>query len=316
TRRLLAAGTVLALATGMVVAAMQAGEPVCTDTECTVTVTLPRPSPIVFPSPYPVPGPTVTVTETVTVAPDGRQLVWSDEFDGDTLDSRIWGARREGRDGNQFASCDVPETARVAAGHLLLIARRETATCAGGTRQWTTGAVYSDGRMLLPPEGALEIRALIPVSSPQHVGIWVAAWTRASSGWGEMDLFESGGGAARWDRIIHAVHHDYNATGYGNRWVERISGPHAPGWHVYRLERGKGSARWYVDGQQVWQVDPGTTRWLAKAVGGVPHWLRLSFQPPGPSLSRWYGDPAANPQLDEAGESVVARVDYVRVWSS
>jgi len=76
-------------------------------------------------------------------APPGYRLVWSDEFNGSSLDSSRWNVRD---DQNYGASLDVDQCYRagntsVAGGELLLQVRRQTVAC-GGTNPDTGDHTY------------------------------------------------------------------------------------------------------------------------------------------------------------------------------
>ena len=133
--------------------------------------------------------------------PAGYNLVWSDEFDGTTLDTNKWtcqvGRGKPTGWGNKEWEYYAAANVTVSAGICVNEARKET-----GAGPWvdTTGHNYTAGRMITDKKvmfkyGYLEVR----LKTPKGNGLWPAFWTLGTSiddtsiGWpkcGEMELYE------------------------------------------------------------------------------------------------------------------------------
>ncbi len=183
----------------------------------------------------------------------GCQLVWSDEFDGNSLDLSKW-EHQTGNGcainlcgwGNNELQIYSPANTTVADGALTITARQEM----GGTI--TSSRIRSLGRGDFT-YGRFEMRAKLPETQ----GMWPAFWMLSSNPsvygvWaasGEIDIMESLGNEP--ERIYGTIH-------YGGTFPENtFSGEEtllAPGtatdWHTYAVEWEEGEIRWYVDGQQ------------------------------------------------------------------
>lgn len=180
-------------------------------------------------------------------APAGYELTWSDEFDVDgPPDPKNWSYER-GFVRNHELQWYQPDNARVAAGLLVIEARREriaNPNYQAGSSDWKlnrANAEYSSASLLTAglhawQYGRLEMRARIPTSS----GMWPAWWTLGQNGeWpsnGEVDIMEFYRG-----NLLANV-----ACGTATRWVAKWNSFTKPiaslgaDWpskfHVWRME--------------------------------------------------------------------------------
>ena len=194
---------------------------------------------------------TIALIGSVSPANAALSLAWSDEFDGDSLDTGNWtidigdGCPDLCGWGNNELEYYRAQNVAVTGGNLILTARRES--YAG--RVFTSGKVHTrDKRSFL--YGRMEMRAKIPTGD----GIWPAFWMMPQDdvygGWaasGEIDIMES---ANTTDWINGTIH-------YGGTWPDNTSqhGTYDPGnvnfaddFHVYAVEWEPEEIRWYVDG--------------------------------------------------------------------
>lgn len=127
-----------------------------------------------------------------------RQLVWEENFDGNTLSSQRW--TYETGDGCNKGNCgwgnaeleyytSRTENVRVENGRLIIEARREDM----GGKPFTSGRIKTSGRVSFR-YGALEARIKVPKVGN---GLWPAFWMLGSTGgtWphnGEVDILEMG----------------------------------------------------------------------------------------------------------------------------
>ncbi len=101
-----------------------------------------------------------------------NKLVWSDEFDGPTLNYSHWECEVNafgGGNGELQIYTDRPDNVRVENGNLVLEARRDNAAIAGTAREYSAGRVRSKHRGDWK-YGRIEVRAKLPQGS----GVWPA----------------------------------------------------------------------------------------------------------------------------------------------
>lgn len=180
-------------------------------------------------------------------------LVWSDEFDGDELDTNKWrfqlgtGAEYGLVDwGNNERQYYRAENTRVENGLLMIEARMENF----GGKAFTSSRLFTKDTFA-KKYGKIEARIKLPAGA----GFWPAFWMMPKDdvygGWaasGEIDIMEANGKFPT--RIEGTIH-------YGGSWpLHTHSGAtyHFPpgqditDFHVYSIEWEPGEIRWYVDG--------------------------------------------------------------------
>jgi beta-glucanase (GH16 family) len=193
------------------------------------------------------PGPTElpqTVTPESTL--EGWELVWSDEFDEETINSDNWvfdtGAGGWGNSEWQHYT-DRSENARVEDGVLVIEALQED----------YLGSDYTSARLKTQylqtwTYGRVEARMKLPTGK----GVWSAFWMLGDNfgtvGWpecGEIDIMENIGNPG----IVYGTLHGPGYSG-GNG----VGTSHAPtgvnlseDYHVYAIEWEPDEIRWYVD---------------------------------------------------------------------
>src|SRR3989442_3945191 len=125
--------------------------------------------------------------------PPGWELVWSDEFDGRTLDASKWEFEVNARGGgNNELQYYVTNNARVKNGLLFIEARKEHYTGPAGTRDYTSSRL----RTRLKGDwkyGRFDIRAKLPRGRGMWPAIWLLPTDEAYGGWpnsGEIDIME------------------------------------------------------------------------------------------------------------------------------
>jgi beta-glucanase (GH16 family) len=123
----------------------------------------------------------------------GWKLVWSDEFNGKSLDPAKWSfeVNAEGG-GNRELQYYVTNNVTVTNGFLTITARHEAYTGPEGTREYTSSRIRTLGKGDWR-YGRFEMRARLP----EGRGIWPAFWMLPTEsrygGWphsGEIDLME------------------------------------------------------------------------------------------------------------------------------
>lgn len=193
-------------------------------------------------------------------AQTGWNLVWSDEFNGPSIDTTSWGyelGHRRPETGEIQYYTDRPENARIENGNLLIEGRRENYAGA----QYTSASLVTQGKHEFQYD-RVEMRAKLPSSK----GAWPAFWTM---GWnvgcwptnGEIDVMELVGGDNR-DNQIHGVAHWSTdlagcSTGHTRNGgsYQLPSGIFADAYHTFAVERDATQIRWYVDGLHYHTLD-------------------------------------------------------------
>ncbi len=199
---------------------------------------------------------------------DGKwKLVWSDEFDGKSLDYSKWEAEVNafggGNDEMQLYT-DRKENVRVEDGSLVIEARKDNPNMQGTVREYSSGRVRTKHRGDWN-YGKFEIRAKLPAGE----GVWSAVWMLPTEekygGWaasGEIDIIEINGKSPETGHFT--IHHgggwpNNRQSGGTNKLAK---GKYTDDFHVYAIAWQEKSIRWLVDGKQVheekdWQSSGG-----------------------------------------------------------
>ncbi|MGH2648343.1 MAG: family 16 glycosylhydrolase, partial [Ginsengibacter sp.] len=121
----------------------------------------------------------------------GYSLVWSDEFDGKTLNSNNWNYETGGSGwGNHELEnyTSRPQNVFVSSGNLVIEARQESY----GGNNYTSARLNTAGKQQFQ-YGRIDIRAKLPVSSGMWPALWMLGNNFAQAGWpgcGETDIME------------------------------------------------------------------------------------------------------------------------------
>lgn len=237
-------------------------------------------APVATPSSQPSEGGLVLPMSTPS---DGWTLVWSDEFDGATLDRTKW--RPEVScwgGGNEERQCYTDRAANVSVrgGHLRLTARAEAfegplmpPELSDGQRR-TKRQAFTSGKVRTKDLHAWRYgRISARMRLPGGQGTWPAFWMMpndpAYGGWpqsGEIDIMEAvnlgtpcaacaGGIETRTSAAIH-----FGAAWPDNAFVTAMApesasaAPHQA-WRTYAVEWGEGRIQWFVDGELFMRAD-------------------------------------------------------------
>lgn len=192
---------------------------------------------------------------------EGYRLVWSDEFDGNTLSSDWVFDMGDGCPnlcgwGNNELQSYTRDNVRVENGHLIIQARRESS----GGREFTSSRIKTQGRQSFK-FGRIDIRAALPKGQ----GIWPALWMLGDNinqvGWprcGEIDIMEMIGGSANGrDNTVHGtVHWDNNGSHaeFGGS-VTLQEGIFNDNFHVFSIIWDESKIVWLLDDEQYHEID-------------------------------------------------------------
>jgi beta-glucanase (GH16 family)/lysophospholipase L1-like esterase len=244
-------------------------------------------------------------------------LVWSDEFNGTSLNPNNWFAVDNGDVANGELQFYTPRTNNVTVegGVLKLTAHREIYTGQGPwmsapkTTQYTSGLVESLNKVE-PQYGKIEASMKIP----RGAGLWPAFWMMGvnyftGAGWplcGEIDIMEYSGASGGFTAAFHTGAYNYMNGGGGVQNVQGFSlSDYDTAFHVYGIEWTPTRVAFYVDGRVILAAEKsvlGST--AAQWPFDQPFWLKLNLAVGGP----YGGDPTSGtfPKTME--------VDWVRVY--
>lgn len=243
-------------------------------------------------------------------------LVWSDEFEGTSLNAANWtidvgnGCPSLCGWGNNELEWYRPENVTVTGGDLVLTAREE----------YYGGSSYTSGKVLTRDKqdflyGRVEMRAKLPYGG----GLWPAFWMMPQDnyygGWalsGEIDIMESSNTMTSVGGALH----------YGGQWPDNTSTSSstslggtsfADAYHVYAVEWEPTVMRWYVDGALF--MTRVNTQWYSEAAPGnplapfdQPFYIILNL-----AVGGWYTG-CTEPACVTAAFPQEYRIDYVRVY--
>jgi beta-glucanase (GH16 family) len=183
----------------------------------------------------------------------GRELVWSDEFEGEQIDPQNWtydlGASGWGNQELQnYTSSN--ENSYVAFGNLMIVAKENGA-------QYTSARLKSIGLQEFQ-FGRIDVRAVLPFGQGIWPAIWMLGGNFPSTGWpacGEIDIMELIGSNP--SNIHGTVHYgnsyaQHQHTG-GSRYLS--SGQtFADEFHVFSIEWDEEGITWLLDDQPFFSV--------------------------------------------------------------
>ena len=238
---------------------------------------------------------------------EGRRLVWSDEFNGTTLDTNRWNRCQKGQsDWNRHMS-DRPDLVEVKDGVLVLWGVANTDTNAD-SRPFLTGGVQSKHKGLMGI-GKVEIRAKL---EDHQKGAWPAIWMLGDKpdeqgrGWpwhGEIDIIER----LNSDPFVyHTVHTGW--TKVKNHANDPRHGEQAAfcvgEWNVYGMEVAEDSLVWTVNDVETFRYPKTDCGDPDQWPFGKPFYFLIDMQLGG----KWVGD------VDVSTLPVRMYVDWIRVY--
>ncbi|WP_050785596.1 family 16 glycosylhydrolase [Pedosphaera parvula] len=249
---------------------------------------------------------------TCQIHADG-QLVWSDEFDGSSINTNHWtfdigngpsGLPGWGNNELEYYT-SRPENAFVSNGVLHIVAKKESYN----GQNYTSAKLKTTG-LFSKRYGRFEFRARLP----QGQGYWPALWMMPQDslygGWaasGEIDVMENKGSDPT--TVLGTIH-------YGGQWPNNQYS-HGPSFtftgvdsvtnfHTYALEWSTNFVKWYVDGQL---YETQTSWWSSGGASPAPFdqpfYIMMNLAVGG----NFGGNPDTNTIFP--GEM---QIDYVRVY--
>ncbi|MFO7932568.1 MAG: family 16 glycosylhydrolase [Bacteroidales bacterium] len=244
------------------------------------------------------------------------QLVWSDEFEGDSLDLSRWSYMTgDGTAyglpsgwGNNEEQYYLEQNAVVGDSVLTIVAKK----------QWVGGKPYTSARIRTLDKGdwkycRIEFRARMPLGKGLWPAIWMLPSDNAYGGWaasGEIDIMEYLGDAPR---TVHGTLHfggEYPDNEFkGKSYVlPQGEADFHQEFHDFALEWEEGEIRWYVDGE-LYQTQGRGDWWSSGGQFPAPFDRRFHLLINLAVGGNWPGSPDGSTQFPQ--ELVI---DYVRVY--
>lgn len=190
---------------------------------------------------------TVFAFSNTVKAADNYELVWSDEFNGNSLDTNTWnyeiGTGSWGW-GNNEQQYYTDRNIKVSNGTMKITAKRE----GYGGMKYTSSRITTKNKKNFK-YGKIEAR----IKMPKFKGVWPAFWmlgaNQDSVGWpkcGEIDIME----AINDENLVYGTLHWFNDPGNNNADSgSSVAVANRTEYHVYGVEWTADKLRWYVDGK-------------------------------------------------------------------
>jgi beta-glucanase (GH16 family) len=189
------------------------------------------------------PGPVTPTTPIVTTPPTDTttySLVWSDEFNGTSVDPANWTFETGSLGVNNEKEYYQAQNATVANGNLVITAKNETV----GGFPYTSARMNSANKVLVN-YGKIEARIKLPMGA----GLWPAFWMlgvdiNAGVSWpgcGEIDIMEH----VNADSIIYGTMH-WSAGGQEADYGQNLASSPSE-YHIYSVVWDTNAIKWYVD---------------------------------------------------------------------
>ena len=186
---------------------------------------------------------------------DGMNLIWSDEFEGTSLDETKWNYELGNNNGwgNNELENYTKENTSIKEGNLIITAKRQT----------LAGFNYTSSRLTTQNKfdfkyGRIDIRAVLPKGQ----GIWPAFWLLGKNinqvSWpkcGEIDIMEMVGGSGK-DNTVHGTCHWDNAGSYAQYGGSTTSASVLNSeYHLYSIVWNEKEIIWYLDNVKYHVID-------------------------------------------------------------
>ncbi len=252
-----------------------------------------------------------TITETPQL--DGYNLLWSDEFDGNTLNEENW--NRELRDPGwtnnelqEYTASD--DNIFVRDGKLVLKAIK---TEKDGKEYYTSGKVNSQNK-----RDFMYGKVVVSAKVPEGQGLWPAIWMMPQDEqfygqWpkcGEIDIMEVLGNQV--DTAYGTLHYGEPHAEQQGTVVLKDGSTFASEFHEYSVEWEPGEFRYYIDGEHYLTIND----WFTAVNGedekpypapfNQPFFVQMNLAVGG----NWPGNPDETTNFDNAE----FEIDYVRVY--
>lgn len=228
------------------------------------------------------------------------KLIWSDEFDGTTLNTNYWsfeiGTGTNGWGNNELQYyTSRSNNIKVENGMLVITALQESF----GGRNYTSARIKTQGKKSFK-YGKIEARMKLPVGKGSWPAFWMLGDNITFLGWpkcGEIDIMEH---INNTPDVYGTMHYDYN--GHISKGGSTICD--VTEFHNYSIEWDANSIKWFVDGKQYF------SNFIVNGINSTeefhqPFFIILNLAIGG----NWPGNPDGSMQFP-----ISMYVDYVRVY--
>ncbi|HAR92315.1 MAG TPA: hypothetical protein DCR28_04425 [Eubacterium sp.] len=249
----------------------------------------------------------------------GWTLQWSDEFDGNSLNTNTWtyetGTGQNGWGNNELQYyTNRTDNVYVTGGNLNIKAKRESYNGSN----FTSGRIISKNKKYFK-YGKMEAR--IKVDGGNQNGVWPAFWMMGNDidqvGWpacGELDIMEHAnsnpyiGGTIHWGTDWQ--NHTYWGSGNENtdKYYTDNTNNGINGWHTYGVTWDESTIKWYMDNEVYFlaNIGPG---YNANGYFQKDAFFLLNLAIGGPATGY-----TNNKGPDDSFQSATMQVDYVRAY--
>ncbi len=182
---------------------------------------------------------TVTTPPPDTTTQPTYTLVWSDEFNGTSVDATKWNFETGYLNVNQEEEYYQAANATVANGNLIITAKNESM----GGHPYTSARMNTSNKVLVT-YGRIEARIKLPVGQGFWPAFWMLGQNISTVSWpncGEIDIMEH----INTDSLIYGSMHWSSGGHEADYSLNTASSPAQ--YHVYAVEWDTNSIRWYVD---------------------------------------------------------------------
>lgn len=223
------------------------------------------------------------------------QLVWSDEFDGNAVNTNNWSFETGGGGwGNNEKEFYQAENATVANGNLVITAKKQSV----GGMPYTSARMITKGKREFT-YGRFEARIKLPQGQGQWPAFWMLGANISTVPWpkcGEIDIMENTNTS---NSVLGTMHWFSNAyTYYGGNTTTTPQD-----YHVYRVDWTPTAITWFVDGVQFWTGN------IENNINGTEEFHSPFFV----LLNLAVGGNLPGQTIDESRLPASMYVDYVRV---
>jgi len=175
----------------------------------------------------------------------GQQLIWSDEFDGSSLNTNIWNYETGNLGVNNEVEYYTSNSANVSVqGGCLQITALKEPNYNGSGWDYTSGRITTYNKKIFT-YGKIEIRAKVPGDKGTWPALWMLGNNINSVGWpacGEIDIMEQGT-VTGFDNILCSLHWG------GDVMRSRIVQGSTTAFHLYSIDWRADHIAFYIDNE-------------------------------------------------------------------
>ena len=266
------------------------------------------------------PNKTNKVSAAADPSASGWNLQWSDEFEGSSLDTSVWGydiGRGDNGWGNAELQYYTGRTSNVAVtgGNLKITAKKESYNGA----QYTSGRINTKNRKAFT-YGKMEAR--IKVDGGNQNGVWPAFWMMGndydSVGWpacGELDIMEHANSNNYTEGTLHwgpswSSHSSWGSFSDGSyNYYSNNTSNGINGWHTYGVTWDEDQIKWYMDNTVFLTAN------ISSGMASHKYFTKDAFFILNLALGSTSTGYTQNKAPDDNFSSATMYVDYVRAYS-